>query len=318
MTEDAANSPHSSIDLAKIEQQVNRAVAEDIGAGDVTTAALVASEQDAVGRFIAKAHGIVAGLDVAGLVFERTASRLVDLGLLPRQRVTALQLRASAADGDEVEPGDVIADIQGPARVILSGERLALNFLQHLSGIATLTRQFVNEVGPNGPKIMDTRKTTPGWRRLEKYAVKVGGGTNHRMGLYDMVLIKDNHLRLRGASNNPEELKRAVEDARKSAPGLRVEVEAENLDQVRAAVEAKADVIMLDNMSPSDMARAAASVRNGADPRPLLEASGGVTLDNIRKIARTGVDMISIGALTHSATALDISLEITPKSEEIA
>jgi len=312
MTEDTTGSRRPSVDLAKIERQINSALAEDIGPGDVTTAALIGEDQDASGRFIAKAHGVVAGLAVAGFVFERAAAYLVDLKALPQARAGELRFRASAADGDEVEPGDAIGEIEGPARAILSGERLALNLLQRLSGIATLTRQFVNEAGPDGPKIMDTRKTTPGWRYLEKYAVKVGGGANHRMGLYDMVLIKDNHLKLRGASDDAGQLKRAVEDARKAAPGLRIEVEAENPDQVRAAVEAGADVIMLDNMSPSEMARAVALVREGAGPRPVLEASGGVGLENVREVARTGVDMISIGALTHSVTALDISLEIEP------
>jgi nicotinate-nucleotide pyrophosphorylase (carboxylating) len=207
-------------------------------------------------------------------------------------------------DGQRVRAGALLMRVRGPARAILSAERVALNFVQRLSGIATLTAQFVAAVRGTRAQILDTRKTTPGWRRLEKYAVRCGGGRNHRFGLFDMVLIKDNHLAaLRGARPNP--IAAAVRAARKRFPGLRVEVEADTLAQARQAVEAGADMILLDNMTPRRLRRAVQWIGG----RAVTEASGGVTLRNVRAIARAGVDFISVGALTHSARAVDIGLD---------
>ena len=224
-----------------------------------------------------------------------------------------VKFKAVLADGDAVKSGQIIGKIFGQARAILSGERVALNFLQRLSGIATLTRKFVRAVEEFPARIYDTRKTTPLWRHLEKYAVKIGGGENHRFGLYDMVLIKDNHLRFLGR----RALKEHIAELRKSlAPDVKIETEAENLNEVKEAILAGADVIMLDNMSLDEMRQAAELVRNapvGARQGKIeIEASGGVSLENVKKIAQAGVDRIAVGAITHSAPALDISLEVEP------
>jgi nicotinate-nucleotide pyrophosphorylase (carboxylating) len=256
-------------------------LAEDVGAGDVTSAAVVDEEALCEARIVVKEPGVVCGLDVAAAVFEALGARLEPL----------------VADGDRVEPGPV-ARVDGPARAVLTGERLALNLLARLSGIATLTSRFVEAVEGTGATILDTRKTTPGLRELEKHAVRCGGGTNHRLGLFDGVLIKDNHLRVAGSVGE------AVACAR--GTGLRVEVECDTLDQVAEALEAAADRILLDNMSPDELRAAVALVAGRAE----LEASGGVTLENLRAVAETGVDFISVGALTHSARALDCSLEV--------
>jgi len=256
-------------------------LAEDIGAGDVTSTAVVDEDALCEARIVAKEPGLVCGLDVAAAVFEALGARL----------------EALVADGDRVEPGPV-ARVDGPARAVLTGERLALNLIARLSGIATLTSRFVEAVEGTGATILDTRKTTPGLRELEKYAVRCGGATNHRLGLFDGVLIKDNHLRLAGSIGE------AI--ARARATGLAVEVECDTLDQVREALAACADRILLDNMSLPQL-REAVAVAAGRTP---LEASGGVTLETVRAIAETGVDFISIGALTHSARSLDVSLEV--------
>ena len=260
-------------------------LAEDIGSGDVTTLALIDEDATCKAEIRAKEPGIISGLDAAAAVF-------AELGV---------DFRPLVDDGAHVEPGPV-AEVEGPAQGVLSGERLALNLIGHLSGIATLTRRYVDAVAGTAATILDTRKTTPGLRELEKHAVTCGGATNHRVGLYDAILIKDNHLRLAGG------VSAAIERARAQGGGLPIEVEAETVDQVREALAAGADTILLDNMTLAEL-REAVSLTAG---RARLEASGGVTLDTVREIAETGVDSISVGALTHSASALDVSLEVLP------
>jgi nicotinate-nucleotide pyrophosphorylase (carboxylating) len=270
-----------------LERVIREGLAEDVGAGDVTTLATVPAGTRASGELRLKAPGVLAGLDVFAAVFA---------ALDPAVRVEPL-----AADGDAFDdvPRDV-ALVDGPARALLSGERLALNLLQRMSGIATATRRYVDAVAGTGVAILDTRKTVPGLRLLDKRAVAAGGGTNHRMGLHDAILIKDNHIAIAGG-HGP-----AVELARAGAPGLPVEVEARTEQEVADAVNAGADVILLDNMDVPGLRRAVALV----DGRARTEASGGITLDTIRAVAETGVDRISVGALTHSVTALDLSLEL--------
>ena len=258
-------------------------LAEDVGNGDVTTRALVDEDQMCTAEIRAKEAGIICGLDVAAAVF-------AELGV---------DVRPLVKEGARVEPGS-IADVEGPAQGVLAGERLALNLIGRLSGIATLTRLFVGAIEGTGAQILDTRKTTPGLRALEKHAVACGGGTNHRAGLYDAILIKDNHLRLAGG------VTAAVTKARAAATSLPIEVEAETLEQVHEALDAGADVILLDNMTLDEL-RAAVALTAG---RAKLEASGGVTLDTVRAIAETGVDFVSVGALTHSARSLDVSMEV--------
>jgi nicotinate-nucleotide pyrophosphorylase (carboxylating) len=260
---------------------VDRWLAEDVGDGDLTSLAVVDEDATCTARLLVKEPGVVCGLDVASEVFDRLGATLDSL----------------AADGDAVEPG-AVARVEGPARGVLAGERLALNVLGRLSGIATLTRRYVDAVDGTGAVILDTRKTTPGLRGLEKHAVACGGGQNHRLGLYDGILIKDNHLRLAGSIGE------AVVRARES--GIPVEVECDTVAQVREALAAGADSILLDNMTVPELREAVGLARG----RSRLEASGGVTLETVRAIAETGVDFISVGALTHSAPALDVSLEV--------
>lgn len=260
---------------------VDRWLAEDLGDGDLTTLAVIDAEATCTARILVREPGVICGLAVAAEVFDRLGATLEPL----------------AADGDPVEPGPV-AQVEGPARAILAGERLALNLLGRLSGIATLTRRFVDAVDGTGAVILDTRKTSPGLRALEKHAVVCGGGQNHRLGLYDGMLIKDNHLRLAGS------LAETVTRARET--GVPVEVECDTLAQVREALGAGAEAILLDNMTIEDLRRAVTLSRG----RARLEASGGVTLENVRAVAETGVDAISVGALTHSARALDVSVEV--------
>ncbi len=268
---------------------LRRALAEDVGAGDWTTLWTVpeAAQGDAV--IVAKAPGVIAGSGVAAAVF-----RSVDADL---------DTRVVVCDGAAVEPGDLVMRVSGRTRSILTAERVALNFLRHLSGIATLTRAFADAVAGTGARILDTRKTAPGLRQLEKAAVVAGGGTNHRFGLHDMLLLKENHIAAAGG------IEAALEAVRKrNARGLPVEVETRSLDEVDQALRRGADRILFDNM-PLEMLRAAVQrVQNAGAPRPQTEASGGVTLDSVRAIAETGVDFISVGALTHSAPALDMSL----------
>ncbi|GAB4335734.1 MAG: carboxylating nicotinate-nucleotide diphosphorylase [Candidatus Abyssubacteria bacterium] len=270
---------------------------EDIGSGDVTTDAVVAPDAFATGTLISRARGVVAGLPVAALCFRRLDSRV--------------SFEPAVEDGARVKANQVLAKLAGPAAPLLHAERTALNFVQRLSGIATLTAKFVDAVGGQRAKILDTRKTTPCMRALEKYAVRLGGGCNHRLGLYDAILIKDNHLMFRGGGGEGA-IRAAVSAARGRAGHLqKIEVEVETLEQVREAIEAGPDAILLDNMAPAVLAEAVRIVRESGTPIA-LEASGNVNLRNIAKIAASGVDAISIGALTHSAPALDIALELRP------
>jgi len=263
---------------------IQRALAEDIGPGDATTDSIVPAEALMHGEIIAKQAGIVAGLDIAEAVFLALDERIC--------------FEAQVAEGARVVNRQVLAKLSGPARPLLSGERTALNFLGRMSGIATLTRQFVEAVAGTRAVILDTRKTAPGLRALDKLAVARGGGQNHRIGLYDMILIKDNHIDFAGS------LAAAVERARAANLGLEIEVEARTLDDVEAALSLGVKRILLDNMTP-EMMRRAVELTNG---RAKLEASGNVTLDNVRQVAESGVDYISIGALTHSAKVFDVSL----------
>ena len=268
---------------------IEQALREDVGPGDVTTQAIIPPDVRGKGAILVKAHGVICGLQVAAEVFRAVDGRV---SFRPRVR-----------EGEPVQPGDVVAEVEGPLRGILTAERTALNFLARLSGIATLTARFVDAVAPYRAVILDTRKTTPGWRVLEKYAVRCGGGRNHRMGLYDMVLIKDNHIAACGS------ISEAVRRVRAAGVGVPVEVEVKDLDELREALKLGVDRILLDNFSVEDIAEAV-KIAEGRVP---LEASGGVTLDNVAAIAATGVDYISVGALTHSAPALDLSLELSPK-----
>ena len=267
------------------------ALKEDIGSGDITTEFFVPETLHASGRIIAREKAIVAGTEAAAEVF-----RQVDSGI---------DTQVIRGDGTEVVAGDVIIEVRGLARSILKAERVALNFLQRLCGIATLTRQFVDAVGNHSVKILDTRKTTPGLRALEKAAVVAGGGENHRFGLYDMVLVKDNHLAtFEGLSSFADR----VRQLRQERPNVRIEVEADDLEQVRAFVKIEGiDVILLDNMTTAQIREAVALREDDIK----FEASGGITLKNINRIAATGVDYISVGSLTHAARAIDIGLEMT-------
>ncbi len=282
-----------ALSAQEIRRVVAAALAEDIGGGDVTTLATV--PETARARAVARAREplVVAGLALAEAAFRQ---------LSPAVRITRV-----TEDGQRVLEGKPLLETAGPARALLSAERVALNFLQRLSGVATLTAQFVDAVKGTGAVILDTRKTTPGWRRLEKYAVTCGGGKNHRLGLFDMVLIKDNHLSaLRHES--PSAVAAAVQRARAQYPKLKVEVEADTLEQVELAVAAGADMVLLDNMNLVQLRLAVQKCKD----RALTEASGGVTLAGVRAIAETGVDFISVGALTHSARAVDIGLDFEP------
>ncbi len=268
---------------------IDLALAEDIGGGDVTTLATVAADRRARGTLLAKSPGVISGLDVAAAVFRRVDPAVVFTPLV--------------ADGARVGERQPIATVEGAARSLLVGERTALNLLQRLSGVATLTAAFVAAVAGTGARIVDTRKTTPGLRALEKAAVRHGGGHNHRFGLADGVLIKDNHL---AAVGGPNRVAEAVRLARATAPhGLKIEVEVTTLPELDEALGVGADIVLLDNMPVAELAEA---VRRTAG-RALLEASGGVTLETVRAVAETGVGLISVGALTHSAPALDISLD---------
>ena len=271
----------------EIKHLITLALSEDIGSGDVTSEALLESEPSGKGVIVAKQDGVLAGLPVAKMVFQAVDPRVV--------------FRMLKRDGDRVKNGEKLALIQGKTKGILSAERTALNFLQRLSGIATLTSKYVEEIKGTKARILDTRKTTPGLRALEKYSVSAGGGENHRMGLFDMVLIKENHLKAVGG------ISRAIVQARSKSRGKKIEVEVRNLNEAREAVESKPDWIMLDNMRIDQMRRAVRMIRS-AGRAVKIEASGNVTLKNVRNIALTGVDFISVGALTHSAPALDMSL----------
>lgn len=274
---------------AELETLIRTALEEDIGSGDITTSCTVPPGFKGKGLIVAKEPLVLAGIDVARQVFWSVERKL--------------KVKLPLKDGGRANEGDIVLEVAGDLAAILMAERTALNFLQRLSGIATLTRAFVNKVAGTRVRILDTRKTTPGYRFLEKAAVRVGGGYNHRFGLYDGVLIKDNHIAAAGSIR--EAVKAAVESRTHT---LRVEVEVETLDQLAEAIAAGADVVMLDNMDLETMAEA---VRQTKGKIP-LEASGGITLDNVREVAATGVDLISIGALTHSVRAVDMSMEIEP------
>jgi nicotinate-nucleotide pyrophosphorylase (carboxylating) len=271
---------------------IDVALREDIGEGDLTTDFFVSKNQRATAGIVARERATLAGTETAAEVFRRVDSAT---------KITVLR-----KDGSAVNPDETVIELRGSARSILKAERVALNFLQRLSGIATMTRKFVDAAANEQVKILDTRKTTPGLRALEKAAVVAGGGANHRFGLFDMVLLKDNHLAVNASF---EAFAKAVRGFREAKPNVQVEVEADVLEQVRAFLEIDGiDVILLDNMKPAQIREAIAL---GKD-KVKFEASGGVTLKNIRQIAATGVDYISIGALTHSARAIDFSLELTP------
>jgi nicotinate-nucleotide pyrophosphorylase (carboxylating) len=267
---------------------VTRALAEDVGAGDVTTEATVAADLRARGVFLAKADLVLAGLEVALEAF--------------RQLDPAVRATINKREGDRCAAGVEIAEVVGSARALLTAERTALNFLQRLSGIATRTRHFV-DAAAGRIVVLDTRKTTPTLRALEKYAVAAGGGTNHRQGLFDAILIKDNHVRLAGG------IRAAVSRSRASRPGLPIEVEAQTLGEVAEALDAGADIILVDNLTPEHAREAARQARG----RAKVEISGGVSLDRLPELATSGADFVSVGALTHSAPAVDISFEIEPR-----
>jgi nicotinate-nucleotide pyrophosphorylase (carboxylating) len=271
--------------MLSLDKLIEQALLEDIHTGDITTQALIPADSRATARLIAKEELTLAGLFVAEKVFKRLYA---DVEFIPGQ-----------AEGAQAAKGALIATVRGSAAELLMGERVALNLLQRLSGIATLTSRYVAAVAGTGARIVDTRKTTPGLRELEKYAVRVGGGINHRTGLYDGILIKENHIAATGGIGE------AIKRARNYIPHtLKIEIETETLAQVDEALESGADIIMLDNMSLADMRSAVAAIAG----RALVEASGGVNLETVRAIAETGVDIISVGALTHSARAMDITM----------
>ncbi|MFN8188010.1 MAG: carboxylating nicotinate-nucleotide diphosphorylase [Gaiellales bacterium] len=280
-------SPQTS---SRLDEIVARALAEDIGPGDLTSEGLFSPDERCTADLVVKQPGVVCGLRAAEAVF-RALDHEVEVEVL-------------LDDGTQVtSPPAVLARVSGPSRAVLGAERTALNLLGRLSGIATLTRRYVDAVEGTGAVVLDTRKTTPGIRELEKDAVRCGGGTNHRLGLFDAILVKDNHLRLAGGITS------AVDRLRAAAPRRPIEVEVETLDQLDEALEAGADRILLDNMPPAVM-REAVRHRDARNAQVPLEASGGITLDTVRAVAATGVDFVSVGALTHSARSLDVSMEV--------
>ena len=270
-----------------IDTIIDTALDEDVGSGDITTSAIIDSSLKRKAQLVAKEEILLAGIDIFAKVFSRLDPEIV--------------VECFYHDGDPIPKGARIGTVTGSMRGILTGERTALNFLQHLSGIATLTRQYVEKTDPSTLRVIDTRKTTPGLRVLEKYAVKMGGGFNHRFGLFDGILIKDNHIAAAGS------LSEAVKKMRATAPHtLKVEVEVEDIKGLEEAIEAGADAILLDNMSVKEMKEAVLI----ANKRVLLEASGGITLETVEAISKTGVNLISVGTITHSAPSVDISLEV--------
>jgi nicotinate-nucleotide pyrophosphorylase (carboxylating) len=271
----------------KIGHLIELALEEDIGKEDLTSEATIDQDLLVKGIIVAKEEGIVAGLEIAKMVFQKLDPNLV--------------FESTSTDGNKVTRKEVVATVKGRAKSILSAERTALNFLQRLSGIATLTSKYVEKIKDTKVKILDTRKTTPGLRTLEKYAVKMGGGENHRIGLFDMILIKDNHIKAAGS------ISKATQRAKTKFPHEKIEVETKNLEEVKEAISSEVDWIMLDNMSIEEMKKAVKVIRS-FQREIKIEASGGVSVDNVREMALTGVDFISVGALTHSAPALDFSL----------
>jgi nicotinate-nucleotide pyrophosphorylase (carboxylating) len=274
------------------ETLIRLALDEDLSdRGDLTCQALISPEQRATVSVIARQPGVLAGEPVGRMVMQ--------------QLDPAIAWSAHQSDGDALERGDVVADVTGPLAQLLIGERTMLNFLTHLSGIATLTRKFVDSVAGTQAKILDTRKTLPGWRAIEKYAVRCGGGVNHRLGLYDGILIKDNHL---AAWTESKSIAAAIDAARSKWPGMSLEIEVDTLEQLASALASSPSIVLLDNMPPAMLSQAV-EMRNRQSPHVLLEASGGITLANVAEIARTGVERISIGALTHSAPAFDLAFD---------
>ena len=266
---------------------IDLAIKEDIGTGDISTNSFIPKGEIKTARLVAKENGVVAGLEVFQMVFERFEN--------------SIEWKVLKPDGSHVQKGDIIVEFRGSYRTLLSGERIGLNFLQRMSGIASLTSKFVELTAGTKVKVLDTRKTLPAYRLLDKFSVKMGGGSNHRMGLYDMVMLKDNHIQIAGG------IKPAVEAVRKRIPmSIKVEVETTTLEQVQEAIDAGADIIMLDNMTLETMKEAVQLIDGRAD----VEASGNMTLERVKDVAETGVDFISIGALTHSVIALDISQRI--------
>jgi nicotinate-nucleotide pyrophosphorylase (carboxylating) len=281
-----------------VNQLIRTAISEDLGKGDVTAEYFIPEGRMARGFVTVREEGVVSGVAVAAEAF--------------RQFHPDLTVNPMVDDGDRVAPGALVLEVNGPARAIVGAERTALNFLQHLSGIATLTARYVEKIHGTGAEILDTRKTTPGWRRLEKRAVADGGGTNHRMGLHDRAMVKDNHL---AAEGGIAALQDAIHRLKRERPDVEVEIEADTLDQVRAFLSLEGvDHILLDNMSLDELRRAVEMRGQGG---PMLEASGGVTLKSVHAIANTGVDFISVGALTHSAPALDIGMDFADPETEM-
>ncbi len=279
------------LDWQKVNSLIDMALDEDIKTGDATSISVIPENVITEARFVTREKCVCAGIEVAKAVFLKIDNTVAWTSLVK--------------DGDILEPGDALASVKGNARSLLTAERTALNFLQRLCGVATTTLRYVEAAGNSNTKILDTRKTTPGWRSLEKYAVAAGGGTNHRVGLYDRVMIKDNHRALAGLEGDGG-ITRSVKRSRETFPTLEVEVEADNLNEVKEASEAGADYILLDNMT-NDQMKEAIIVNKG---RSKLEASGGITIERIPSIAEIGVDFISVGALTHSVKAIDISQEM--------
>jgi nicotinate-nucleotide pyrophosphorylase (carboxylating) len=273
-----------------IRRAVRAALAEDLGSGDATTLATVPAGAQSVAFMNAREPLVVAGLLFAEFAFRELSPKI--------------QIKKFVRDGGRVKAGDPLLRISGPSRALLSAERVALNFVQRLSGVATATAWFAEAVKGTRARILDTRKTTPGWRRFEKYAVACGGGRNHRIGLYDLVLIKDNHL-VALRNEQPNAIAAAISRARKKFPNLKIEAEADTLEQVAQAADAGADIILLDNMGPAQLRHAVKIIAGRAQ----TEASGGVTLKTVRGLAKSGVDFISVGAITHSARAVDIGLD---------
>ena len=293
------------LDLEKIRDIVQLAIKEDIGGGDITSKIFIPDGSETKGMLIAKEAGIVAGLPVAGYVLSQIDENLI--------------FTSNIEDGSRVKKGTIIGSVKGLTLSLLSAERLVLNFLQRLSGIATATNRFAEKIKGYGTQIMDTRKTAPGWRYLEKYAVRVGGGINHRMGLYDQILIKDNHLKIMGSEKENGVISRLVRKAREQIEnGMLIEVEVEDLCQIKDVVDAGVDIILFDNMEPSKIREAVDIVREieknqdaGTGKAILTEASGNITIENVEEYADAGVDRISVGAITHSARVLDISFDIS-------
>ncbi len=275
------------LEKSEIKKIIKRALKEDIARGDITTNAIISKKSKSIGRFLVKSDGVICGLSIAKMVFEELDKNI--------------SFKMFCKDGDFLKAGTIAAEIKGSERTLLTGERTALNFMQRLSGISTMAHSYSEKLKDTTAQLLDTRKTVPGLRMLDKYAVKKGGGKNHRIGLYDMVLIKDNHIKAAGSITKAVSLIR-----NKYGNKFRIEVETKNIDEVREALETKADIIMLDNMSIEIMKEAVKIIAGKAK----TEASGNITSENIAEVASTGVDFISVGALTHSVKALDISMKI--------